>query len=90
MLAWPSKFAAETNDYTIDWSARLTGETIFSATVVLTTPAGVSITLTTQSTTSVTVWLAGGVTGQTCTALCTITTTAGRTMVAEVQIYITA
>ena len=88
MLAWPPKYAREVLDYTVDFTARLAGDTIASATVTLPTPAGLVVGVISNTSTTVTVWLSGGTPTQAATALVAVVTAAGRTIDIEVQLYI--
>ena len=81
-MTMPSKDSSAVLDYVFDWGAtwHATGETI-TGTPVVTTPTGITsgTPATTNTTTTVTVWLSGGTVGQTYTVGCRITTSAGRT-----------
>lgn len=63
-------------DYFFDWSAWLLTDTISSATV--TASAGLTLESFTQTATSVTAWVSGGISGQPYEVTCKITTTSGR------------
>ena len=68
-------------DYSIDWSAWLpTGDTITASTYTVNSDAADAIVVddTSFNTTTTTVWLSGGVAGQTYTVTNHITTSAGR------------
>ena len=71
-----TKDANATLDYRVDWSAWLDTDTI--ATVAWTVPAGLTQTATTNTTTTATIWLAGGTVGTRYAVVCRITTAAGR------------
>ncbi len=65
-------------DYVFDWSAWVaTGETIASK--VVTVPAGITLTSSPYTGTTVTAWVSGGTVGQTYPVACRITTNQGRT-----------
>lgn len=65
-----------TLDYRIDWSAWLGTDTISA--VTWTVPSGITQTATSNTTTTATVWLAGGEAGTDYVVTCRVTTTAGR------------
>ncbi len=93
MLSWPQKTPAEILDYGVDWSAWLAaGDTIQSIDV---TVAKGSVTLApspapapANNTTAVTLWLAGGLKGETSVISCQVTTVAGRTAEALVSLFV--
>ena len=60
-LTWPNKDPADILDYQIDWSAALGEDTIASS--VWTAPAGYTVNSSSFTTTTTTVWLAGGLAG---------------------------
>lgn len=64
-------------DYSIDWSLWLNGDTIQSSS--WTVPQGLTKASETNNSTSATVWLSGGILGQTYTVTNRVTTTNGRT-----------
>ena len=64
-------------DFSVDWSAWLSSETI--STSSFTVEAGLTKDSESNDTTSATVWLSGGVSGTSYTVTNTITTSAGRT-----------
>lgn len=66
-----------TLDYQVDWTSWLAGDTI--ATVTWAVPASITQTLVTQTTTTATIWLAGGTIGTSATIVCHVTTAGGRT-----------
>ncbi len=76
MARWESKRPNEVRDYTVDWTAWLAGDTIATSAV---TVNGVTLNSTTNTATSVKVWLSGGADGATATVTNTITTAGGRT-----------
>lgn len=65
-----------TLDYRFDWSLWLVTDTI--STVIWTVPSGITQTAATNTTTTATIWLAGGVVGTKYTVACRITTATGR------------
>jgi hypothetical protein len=77
-------------DYTIDWSGWLGTDTI--ATSTWTAATGIAVGVTTNTTTSATVWLSGGTVGQIYAVTNHIVTAAGRTdsrtLSIEVQVKI--
>lgn len=76
MIVWPAKDPAEVLDYT--WTVGLdTGDTIASYTA--TTTSGVTIDSDSENDTQVTLWLSGGVDGETAMFNLTATTAGGRT-----------
>lgn len=64
-------------DYSIDWTRWLAGDQI--ATSQWQVPVGLTMITDTATTTKTTVWLSGGVAGQSYTVTNRITTTGGRT-----------
>lgn len=76
-----------TVDYKIDWSAYLEGATITGSSWNI-DPAGLSITLQSNTPTTTTVWLAGGSTGERYTARNTISTSTGQTDVRGITIKV--
>lgn len=71
-----TKDPQSTLDYAIDWSLWLGIDTI--ASVSWTVPAGLTQTAATNTTTSATIWLAGGTVGTRYPVVCRVTTAAGR------------
>lgn len=63
-------------DYTEDWTQWLNGDTITAASVTAT--SGITVNSTTNTATTVTVWLAGGTPAIAYTVTVHITTAAGR------------
>jgi len=69
----------ETIDYTIDWSDDLaSGETISTSSFAVGT--GLTEASESNTTTTSTVWVSGGTAGNEYLAVCTVTTSASRTM----------
>lgn len=72
-------------DYMFDWTAWLAaGETISS--YVLTVPGGITQTLVTSTTKTVTVWLSGGTADVSYIVGCKIITSQGRTDERDIQV----
>lgn len=88
-LKWPAKDPDELLDYKVDWSKRLPGDTIHSSTWP-NPPSGLTVVTTAHAQKNTTVWLSGGVLGQTYTLLNRIVTHGGRTMDQSVEITIKA
>lgn len=88
-MRFPDKDPDEVLDYALDWSRALAVDTIQSATI--TRPSGtVVLSGIDEDATSQTVWLAGGVLGETSVLLFHIVTAGGRTMERSVSIKIRA
>lgn len=88
MLNWPFKDPNEVLDFNVNWQATLsTGETITTSTV---TVVEGSVIIDSQSASNgvVTVWLSGGVEGETCVLLNRIITSQGRTYDQSVRLRI--
>lgn len=64
-------------DYVVDWSAWLVGDTISTST--FTADTGLTVGTTSHTTTTATVWISGGTTGQKYNVVNRITTVGGRT-----------
>jgi len=77
----------EVLDYTFDWSAYLADITDTIVTVVF-EPVGVVVDSSSNTTTSATAWVSGGVVGNTATVACVITTADGRTAVRSIYLKI--
>lgn len=75
-LATFSKDPQATLDYRVNWAPWLGTDTISA--VTWTVPSGITQTATSNTTTTATVWLAGGEAGTDYTVTCRVTTTAGR------------
>ena len=82
-MTMPSKDSNAVLDYLFDFALWLTAGEVISTAVITASPVGITVgapaPATTFTTTAVTVWLSGGVVGQTYTVGCRITTSAGRT-----------
>lgn len=85
---WPKKDPEEVLDYSVDWTARLAGDTIASCTATLLSAAGVTIDITSNTTTTTTVWLSGGTIGQTAVVKFHIITGANREMERTISVRI--
>jgi len=81
-----SKAPAEVLDYLINWATWLDSDTISSSSWSADT--GLTVDSDSNTTTSATVWLSGGVLGTTLVVTNTIITVAGRTRVASFKIII--
>lgn len=86
LLYWPDKDPDEVLDYKINWSKRLNGDAIVSSTLEAEGTPSIVIDETSFDTKSATVWLSGGVDGETVQFLNRIETLGGRTM--DQTIYI--
>jgi hypothetical protein len=73
-----TKDASERLDYTVDWTAWLTGGDTIAAAPTWTVPAELTKDAQGHDSTRATVWLTGGVPGRTYTVECRITTVQGR------------
>lgn len=77
----PAKDPNDILDYQVDWSRRLDpGDTIATAAFSLTTAAGLTISSSSKTDTTATVWLTGGTASSTGVIQCRVVTTAGRQM----------
>lgn len=75
-------------DFTINWAPWLPAEdTIDTSNWTVGTPSGVTITSTSQSANTTTVWISGGTAGVTYHVVNTITTTGGRTDERTLSLY---
>lgn len=88
ILAWDSKGPNEVDDFSIDWTNQLKGETLASAVWSLSTPAGVTIVASSVTSPFAKVRLSGGVLGQTAILLCQATTSGGRQLSQSVKVSI--
>lgn len=87
-LRWPAKDPDEVLDYEVDWTDRLAGDTI--ATATWTFPAGITKDSQSETDTAARVWISGGTLGEDYEILCRITTAGGRTMDQTVKIKLKA
>ena len=77
--AWPAKYPDEVQNYAVDWTARLEGETITSCTPTVTTGSAI---INSHGVTGavLTIWIRGGDAGETCIVTCEAVTSGGRTL----------
>ena len=75
-----------TKDYGIDWASFLAGDTIQSSTWIV--PAGLTSSNPSNTSTTTTVWLAGGTLGETYTVTNRVVTAGGRTEDQSLRFYI--
>lgn len=86
-LIWPKKDPDEVLDYQMDWSARLTsGDTISISTWIV--PEGITKDSDSNTTTTATIWLSGGVAGSQYKFTNRVVTAGGRTMDQSVTITV--
>jgi hypothetical protein len=85
-MTWQSKDPDEIADYQISWAATLGTDTI--STSVWIVPAGITAGVTTNTDTTVTIFLSGGVDGVRYDLTNTITTAAGRTYEQLISVYV--
>lgn len=81
------KTPSDVLDYMVDWSTWLGTDTI--STSSWTVPAAMSVSLSSHTTTTTTVFLSGGADGNTYLISNTINTTGGRTVTRSFQVSIT-
>lgn len=86
-LKWDDKDPQDVDAFQIDWSERLSSETI-STSVFTSTPTGLTHTSTSNTTTMTTLWLSGGTEGEIYEITNRITTTAGRTLDQTVKLRV--
>lgn len=84
----PDKDPDEVLDYRIDWSGRLDGDTISASTWVV--PIGITQDSASNTTTSATIWLSGGTSGEQYTLTNRVTTNGGRTLEQKITLRVTA
>lgn len=84
----PDKDPDEVLDYRIDWSGRLDGDTISASTWAV--PVGITQDSASNTTTSATIWLSGGTSGEQYTLTNRVTTTGGRTLEQKITLRVTA
>jgi len=77
-LRWPAKDPDELLDYSIDWTARLDGDTLSSVEWLL--PSELTEDHKSQSGAVATIWLRGGTLGILHIVTCRVTTAGGRIM----------
>ena len=78
MNNWPIKDPDDVLDYSIDWTARLAGDTISSSIWIV--PAGITKDSDSNTDSISTIWLSAGTVGQRYNITNRITTVAGRTI----------
>lgn len=86
-LAWPNKDPDEVLDYVVNWAARLESDTIVTSTWP-TVPAGITKNSDTNTATTTTIWLSGGVLGAAYEFVNRVVTAAGRTMDQTIKLKI--
>lgn len=86
LLVWPDKDPTDVLDYSINWSGRLSGDTILTSSFDV--PAGLTKDAETNTNETSTLWLSGGTAGISYTITCTVTTAAGRTWQESVRIVV--
>jgi hypothetical protein len=86
-LKWDDKDPNDVDAFQIDWSERLSSETI-STSVFTSTPTGLTHDSTSNTTTTTTLWLSGGTDGVIYEITNRITTTAGRTLDQTVRLRV--
>ena len=79
-ISFPFKDPDEVLDYTLDWSARITTDPIFSSTWLTPSPAGLTIATASFASFTTLVWLEDGTLGSTYQLTNRIVTVGGRTM----------
>jgi hypothetical protein len=85
-LKWPFKDPDEVLDYVVDWSARLTTDTV--ATSLWIVPSGITKTAEAFDNTTTTIWLSGGTIGITYEFVNRIETAGGRTMDQSIKLQV--
>ena len=78
VLVFPFKDPNEVLDYVVDWSERLSGDTIANSSWTM--PPGITKDSDSRTTTTTTIWLSGGTIGESYSMVCRIVTAGGRTM----------
>lgn len=91
MLVWPPKDPDEVLDYGVDWSERLNGDTISTASFTLTTAAGMTVDESQHDSNTISIaTLSGGTAGLRGKVLCQITTADGQTLQQTATILVKA
>ncbi len=85
-LSWDAKDPDEVLDYQLDWSPRLSGDTISTSSWLV--PAGLTTVLTSETSTVSTIWLSGGTVAQSYLLRNRIVTAGGRTMDQSVRLRV--
>lgn len=80
------QFSAEKKDYTVDFTAELDGDTIATASWAA-VDAGPTLSGTSSTTTTASVFITGGTDGGNYRIRCTATTTGGRVLVAQLVLH---
>jgi hypothetical protein len=83
-----TKDPAAVLDYLFDWSDWLVGDGDTIASHSVTVPSGITMDSSSRTTTAVTVWISGGVVGQTYEIDCHITTAGGRQDSRKMEIHV--
>lgn len=86
MLSWPAKDPREILDYQLDWSARVTNDTIAASDWSV--PDGITMRKSMYSHKTTTIWLEGGAAGETYVLVNHIDTDGGRRMEQSVKLKI--
>lgn len=86
MSRWPNKDPDDILDYGVDWSARLSGDTLAASDWIV--PDGITEDSASFSASSATIWLSGGTAGQSYAITNRVTTAAGRQFDATVTIQV--
>ena len=85
-LSWPFKDPDEVLDYQIDWTARLAGDTI--STSDWDVEAGITMNSESNTTTTATIWISGGTSGEDYTFTNHIVTADGREEDAQITFVV--
>ena len=88
MLKWPDKDPDEIADYMIDWTNRLDGDTIATASWVV--PSGITEDSAVNDATTATIWLSGGTAGATYILLSRVITAGARTLEEAIALKVSA
>ena len=88
MLKWPDKDPDEIADYMIDWTNRLDGDTIATASWVV--PSGITEDSAVNDATTATIWLSGGTAGSTYILLSRVVTAGARTLEEAIALKVSA
>ena len=87
-LTWPDKDPDEVLDYSIDWTKRLESDDTIATSEWIVPEDGVSKDSDDFADTSTTIWLSGGVAGQTYSFTNRVTTAQGRTMDQSIRLKV--
>jgi hypothetical protein len=88
MTASASKTPQETKDYSLDWSADLAADTIATSAWTI-SPGDPTVAQASATTTLATVWISGGIVGNTYDVTNSIVTAGGRTLTKTFRLYVT-